>query len=656
MGIILKKKESNKSRYYKLVKSTIKNIYDKNRYNPFNQAYSLHSNKFTSRRTSTKLFFDENNNSGITWKFYLLQKLEPLTNDFNWKIELYNFINKETFPNQYIFQNRIFYEEFSLTTKPKSNKKEESLYSLTSEPVLSSLDTRELKSLSRAINSFCINPSLIENEINENFNDKSNNLNYDFDQHITMNISMESITSSMIAKDPKYEVQLNSYKIKKYIQIIKRHIDNKFHPINIIIHEFIKHFSPYLMEAMEYCERKKEDKTECMKKGKEIIKQIQTFIEIMQVALKLFYSKSINYKYFIDEKDEIINLLSYILFNIQKIYKYVSKIFYYMNYEKIEKLEFQFKKIGELTPKEIGIDPKFCLDQETDEYMKQFKSSEANKINSDNNTIIHINNTEIVKKEEKNKSHRMSKLVLFFESNQNLNNNNENNNEKKGNNIINNDIENNLNINEDILSINSETNKSQKSLKYDDNKFNYFELDEDEKYLSTYKLQDFRNNIESYQDKMNIKELLINNIENECFISLPKIPGISKNFQKEPYIDAINYLRQIDTYKVPLEKLIVIALISVIITDCVDKYWDSIRKDLSPKFLNIDADELMSIYLYIIYKLKMPSLFIHLDFIKYFTTPTSKQSMIGYYFTALEGCLNFILNMKDKNSILKNSI
>ena len=109
MGIILKKKESNKSRYYKLVKSTIKNIYDKNRYNPFNQAYSLHSNKFTSRRTSTKLFFDENNNSGITWKFYLLQKLEPSQNDFNWKIELYNFINKETFPNQYIFQNRIFF-------------------------------------------------------------------------------------------------------------------------------------------------------------------------------------------------------------------------------------------------------------------------------------------------------------------------------------------------------------------------------------------------------------------------------------------------------------------------------------------------------------------------------------------------------------------
>ncbi len=71
-------------------------------------------------------------------------------------------------------------------------------------------------------------------------------------------------------------------------------------------------------EAVEFCERNKENNKECMKEGREIIKEIQNFIEIMQVVLKLFYSKSINYKYFIDEKDEIINLLSYILFNIQK--------------------------------------------------------------------------------------------------------------------------------------------------------------------------------------------------------------------------------------------------------------------------------------------------------------------------------------------------
>ena len=663
MGICFKKKETANSKYYKIIQATIKNLYDKNHYNPFNQTYSLISNKFSFRRTSTKVLYHDSNNN-ITWKYYLLQKLELFSNEYTWKSDLYNFVNKESFPNQYIFQNRIFFEEFSLLTKPKTNKKEDSYYSLSSEPILSSLDTKELKSLS----SF-VNQSLVENEININNSiDKYNNLNYNFkendgddERHLTMNISMESITSSMIDKDPKYEVKLNSYKIKKYIQIIKKHIENKHHPINIIINEFIKYFSANLAEAVEFCERNKENNKECMKKGREIVKEIQNFIEIMQVVLKLFYSKSINYKYFIDEKDEIINLLSYILFNIQKIYKYVSKIFYFMNYEKIEKLELQFQKIGELTPKDIGINPKFCLDKETDEYMKQFMNIKNNKkINNDNiknkvsNNIINNNEGNNIDEEKIIKSNRVSRLVEFFESN---NKKDEEENIIDDNNIINEKITfNNLDKEmQENISINTEKSKTKKYNKSYKN-LNYFELNEEENSKTTFKLEDFRNNIESYQDKMNIKELLINNIENECFPSLPKLPSITNEQQKEPYLAAINYLKQIDAYKVPLEKLIVIALISVIITDCIDKYWGLLKNDLSTKFLNIDADELMSIYLYIIYKMKMPSLFIHLDFIKYFTTPVSKQSMIGYYFTALEGCLNFILNIKDKNSIVNKDI
>ena len=412
---------------------------------------------------------------------------------------------------------------------------------------------------------------------------------------------------------------------------------------------------------MEFCERNKENNKECMKKRREIIKEIQNFIEIKQVVLKLFYSKSINYKYFIDEKDEIINLLSYILFNIQKIYKYVSKIFYFMNYEKIEKLELQFQKIGELTPKDIGINPKFCLDKETDEYMKQFMNIKNNKkINNDNkknkvsNNIINNNEGNNKGEEKIIKSNRVSRLVEFFESN---NKKDEEENIIDDNNIINEKITfNNLDKEmQENISINTEKSKTKKYNKSYKN-LNYFELNEEENSKTTFKLEDFRNNIESYQDKMNIKELLINNIENECFPSLPKLPSVTNEQQKEPYLAAINYLKQIDAYKVPLEKLIVIALISVIITDCIDKYWGLLKNDLSTKFLNIDADELMSIYLYIIYKMKMPSLFIHLDFIKYFTTPVSKQSMIGYYFTALEGCLNFILNIKDKNSIVNKDI
>jgi hypothetical protein len=431
-----------------------------------------------------------------------------------------------------------------------------------------------------------------------------------------MNITLESITPSMIEKDPKYETQLNSLQIKKYIQIIKKQLSKEDHPISQIINQFENEFKPYLNLMAKECEDKKENKNECFKTGKKAINQIQKFIEIMQVVLKLFYAKSINYRNFVDEKDEIINLISYIIFNKKIIYRNISKILFCMNYEKIMSLEKQFKKFGELTPKEIGVSPKFCLDEVTEEYMKEYKKDKNNA-------------------KYRTKTRNKCKIIDYLESENYSNDNNSN---KLGS-----DIDDNK---EDIISLKTEGNNTK-------SRNNNIYIDDEN--ISSYKLKDFKDTLDSYQDDMDIKELLLNNIENEGYPSLPLKPEKKNIFlSKIPYLDAINYLKQIDTYRAPLEKLIVIALISVIITDCVDKYWESLKKDLPGKFLNIDADELMSIYLYIIYKLKMPSLFIQLDFIKYFTTNISKQSMIGYYYTALEGCLNFILSLEDKSSLLRD--
>jgi len=427
---------------------------------------------------------------------------------------------------------------------------------------------------------------------------------------------MESITPSMIDKDPKYETELNSLQIKKYIQIIKKHLTNNDHPISMIINQFVNEFKPYLNSMATECEQNKIDRNDCFKTGKKAISQIQNFIEIMQVVLKLYYAKSINYRNFVDEKDEIINLISYILFNKKIIYRNVYKILLSMNYEKIMRLEKQFKKFGELTPKEIGVSPKFCLDKVTEEYMKEYKEDKNNA-------------------KYRTKTRNKCKIIDYLESENYSNDNNSNN--------IGNDIDNNK---EDIMSIKTEGNNTKKR------PYNIYFDDEN---ISSYKIKDFKDTLDSYQDEKDIKELLLSNIEVEGYPSLPLKPEKGNIFVSEiPYLNAINYLKQIDTYRAPLEKLIVIALISVIITDCVDKYWESLKKDLPGKFLNIDADELMSIYLYIIYKLKRPELFVQLDFIKYFTTNQSKQSMIGYYYTALEGCLNFILSLEDKSSLLRD--
>ena len=73
---------------------------------------------------------------------------------------------------------------------------------------------------------------------------------------------------------------------------------------------------------------------------------------------------------------------------------------------------------------------------------------------------------------------------------------------------------------------------------------------------------------------------------------------------------------------------------------------------VKPSFLNIEADDLMKILIYIVYKSKMSKLFVHLDFVKYFTIRETLSTMIGYYHTLLEGALNFILEKNNKNEFL----
>ena len=45
----------------------------------------------------------------------------------------------------------------------------------------------------------------------------------------------------------------------------------------------------------------------------------------------------------------------------------------YMNRDKIEILKTKFEKTKEVSPKECGVHPKFCLDKTTDEYWEKYK-------------------------------------------------------------------------------------------------------------------------------------------------------------------------------------------------------------------------------------------------------------------------------------------
>ena len=607
---------SNKVSYYNYMKKVLKNNYDENYSSLFNKNFGFQKNKFIQRKLS------KNNNAPINyylnWKNYLLEKLKSY-NSKSWNYALYNSLINDEFNtiNEFLYQNEIFFEEFSVLNMPKSLEKiDKKNTELNKDNVLYPFDSDEIKNASNDISFDMTNEDRksdcgIINNI-ENSNDKEQ-ISY----HLTLDVKNESIESNLV-ENPKYEVKYNINQIKKYCRIILKQLKDKFHPINIIIKKFTDIFVPYLNNKMN------KHKDELDKVKNRIIKDLQYFIEIMQVTLKLFYINSINYKFFVSERDEFINIISYILFNQKReksyiFYDSIFKLFQYSNRKKSNELEQKIKKFGKLTPREAGVCQKFCLDEESELFFEEYKNNKN-------------------KKEIKEKS----RITNYFEKKIIIINKNDDDDDI---------IENEINIDKQIFN-------ERKLTKPNDKKSNNTTNINNNEESSSYSFQEFAIKFNSYNENQEkLKEKLEESL-NFIFNTVSTQPSEKeKNFQKNkfnliPYSNAIEYMKTIVNYKVPIEKLTIIALTSIAITKCVDEYWKK-EKDLPPKFLNIDADEIMSIYLYIIYNMNLPSIFTELDFIQHFTTDISKKSMVGYYYTTLRGCLDFIMKAETKESFVK---
>ena len=607
---------SNKISYYNYMKKVLKNNYDENYSSLFNKNFGFQKNKFIQRKLS------KNNNAQINyylnWKNYLLEKLKSY-NSKSWNYALYNSLINDEFNtiNEFLYQNEIFFEEFSVLNMPKSLEKiDKKNTELNKDNVLYPFDSDEIKNASNDISFDMTNEDRksdcgIINNI-ENSNDKEQ-ISY----HLTLDVKNESIESNLV-ENPKYEVKYNINQIKKYCRIILKQLKDKFHPINIIIKKFTDIFVPYLNNKMN------KHKDELDKVKNRIIKDLQYFIEIMQVTLKLFYINSINYKFFVSERDEFINIISYILFNQKReksyiFYDSIFKLFQYSNRKKSNELEQKIKKFGKLTPREAGVCQKFCLDEESELFFEEYKNNKN-------------------KKEIKEKS----RITNYFEKKIIIINKNDDDDDI---------IENEINIDKQIFN-------ERKLTKPNDKKSNNTTNINNNEESSSYSFQEFAIKFNSYNENQEkLKEKLEESL-NFIFNTVSTQPSEKeKNFQKNkfnliPYSNAIEYMKTIVNYKVPIEKLTIIALTSIAITKCVDEYWKK-EKDLPPKFLNIDADEIMSIYLYIIYNMNLPSIFTELDFIQHFTTDISKKSMVGYYYTTLRGCLDFIMKAETKESFVK---
>ena len=551
-----------KQQYFSIVSSSMKQAYIENSTSPFNQAISLLKKDFDTPITNQRVLINNSVDPLINWQSYLQCYLqEEIRNQTEWAEELYEFVIKQSFANQVQFQSNFFYEEYYIMTCPKLIK-----------------------------NSAMSNKDYLINTSAHNIN--SNSEDYNGKMNLSNNFMASFISfSSFQSNDSVNFDKVSKAKIVEYLKIFKSHLFHDNHPLYIIVKKFDKLFGKVVQDTLNHLKSEKNNpnyQTLIETERNEIVQQLKTFIIEMQVIVKMFYSSSISFGFFKDEKDEFINLVTSLVFNVGNLYDLLYQLFHIELNEKIIIFEQKLNLLKNCTPQDLSIKDKFCLNELTKEYQsKLIEKARKKKViqpkeNADQNleNFGPNNNPKEIKLDEK------EDFQLKEKDNANLN--------KVDSTIDVVDTSKHDNSNPEMI-VSSESNKL---------------------------LQFTRSSINLSDDNIN---------------------------SNQPYDKAIKLLQSIVDYKVPLEKLIIIASVSAEITVCVNDFWQKMRSIVTPSLLNIDADELMTIYIYIIIHSQLSEIFIHSAFVKYFTTAQTKSTMMGYYFSTLEGSLDYLLGINDLN-------
>ena len=629
---------SQEQNYFSKVNTLLHKYYTNNLYSDYNLEVSLQKKSFDETQMVQEHLED------ISWLDYILKHLKKVKRNINmtWAVELEELLLKESFLYKNSYLSDFFYKEYNLKTFPKvlNNNIE---YIFDNELNNDNNTTKKKKeNLNKSTNSSQITNGPY-NEL-----DVTSNLGGSY-----IDVKMDSLPPN----DPTFKYVMDRKLVKEYIKIFKRHIyKDKKHPINRTIVLFNKTFSKFIKEHIDdFKEKRKdpdlinEDLQNSIKKFEErITKCLQEFILTMNCSLKLFYSTCINFSFFKEEKDDLINLVISLFFKTGKLYETLFELYSLSYNNEIEILQEKLIDLKNIKPKILEITDKYCLDEVTLELQSKI-IKEKQKEKKDNNNEIEIEdkknnmlpsikeNDECIENEDdiikKSRTSDQSDIIpKFVFNNQNM---------KK----------------EKEIKI---YNKDDKISDEDDE-------DEGDYLLSKLKEEDISMDMK-IEGEMDILRKTINNFNSKKYL-FPQIRNkirdtLAQNEQyiqeakssgklPMPYFSAINLLKKLHSFKTPFEKIIILAAINDQITESVMSFWSTMTKYIKSSFLFIEADELKAIFLYIFIQAQMPEIFVECKIITNFTTQQTRGFNISYNLSMTEASIEKIMEMKDTKEINK---
>ena len=594
----------------------------------------------------------------INWLEFIYQYLYmEKSHEKYWALEMIEKLDSENFISEAKYLSEFFLEEFEIENEPK-----------------------------------CIHLEKIKNKIKLNLN--SSILN------VTQNLGGSFNNNNSFLNNEEVDdatIKYNEYrgKVKQYILKFKQHILNEDHPINKVVQIFEQSWAKYANNKLNllqinYSDNNKKNIKKINKQVNSLTRQLQRFVVHLQISLKLFYSRTINYTSFNEEKDELINIITTLVFRTGKIYNTIFELYKLSLRQEINNMTNCLEKLAKISPEDLGIAKQYCLNKNTLEYqeeilLKKIKSCKKHnksetKIKSQrNDSKVSIKeNINFKKKIEEMEDKNIELILKLVRENKKRC-------PKDGDREIeetkvNLDYEENYNL---LLKENSGKKKLTQALlpfhELDDTNIEQKESNNSIIELSTRKkiINDMENsfdekssntnnshNEEYYINKNMIvrtimtgekeKNMIPNKLE-KVFNRVAFIRTKNNEFLSYPYETAIQLLKQIKKYKTPFEKMMIIASISSEITECINDFWTHLSDYIKNDFLNLEIDQLMSIFIYIIIKSQIYDISVHCKIIQSFTTCITKASMIGYYYSTVEASVSYIQSINNVKELIKNN-
>ena len=139
------------------------------------------------------------------------------------------------------------------------------------------------------------------------------------------------------------------------------------------------------------------------------------------------------------------------------------------------------------------------------------------------------------------------------------------------------------------------------------------------------------------------------------------IKCFKKNFEGNvpeiPYEKSIKLLKEIYKYRSPIDKLLLTTKLRKSIKDEIEEFWGNLpENELKSKELKfeIEIDDYINIFEYMIVKSGMNDLYAHIDFVEIFTNEKIRKELDDYNLQQIKVGLLQINDLEDKNDNINN--